>query len=236
MWRTADRADAGAGRGRERPGVGSYLPLGLGARTPEAFASDLVGAMERYSDFRLLSWGQSRALGTTTDASGRTWQLQSFDYEATYGLAPLHGVMTVAVANYEFGYPRPQSYHSGMIWTREVVVPEWDRLAAITAVVQSYVRVVAGRSGSGVRSPVTNAPDYGDDVTEVWDRWSASTDATSREWEEAILGFETCVQPSTGEEVYMPYSTYYPGGVGGGPGGYYLRRPDGGYEHTPVLE
>ncbi|KTG25156.1 hypothetical protein [Haloferax profundi] len=212
-----------------------YPPFGLGNHTPASFVDEYVGAIQQYSSFRILSWGQSRALGTETDATGTTWELHSFDYEATYGIEPMHGVMTAAVANYSIGYPQPRPYHSGMIWMREITLPEWDALAAITAVVQSYIRVVASQPGQGILSPVTNAPDYGADIMDVYQQRSASMDYLGREWEEAILSYETCTQESTGEVVYMPYSSYYPGGVDGGPAGYYIVRSDGSYEHTPVV-
>jgi hypothetical protein len=212
----------------------AYLPFGPGGHTPESFAAEMVRGMESYSDFRLLSWGRSRDLGTETDATGTAWRRKSFEFRSTYGIAPLRGVMTVAVAYYEIGYPRPQPYHSGIVWLREIVDTEWDRLAAIAAVVQSYVRVVSSQPGRGVRSPVTSAPDYGDAILDVYERRSASLDYTGREWQEAILSFETCRLPSTGETVEMPASTYYPAGIDGGPAGFYYPHEDGTFEYAPV--
>ena len=71
---------------------------------------------------------------------------------------------------------------------------------------------------------------------DVYQQRSASQDYLGREWGEAILSFETCRQESTGDVVYMPYSAYYPGGIDGGPAGYYIMNSDGSYEYTPVVE
>jgi hypothetical protein len=225
-----------------------YIPFAQGNHTPASFASMIASAMGETGGFNLISWGRSRDLGTHTDAmeAGEmrletTWELQSFEFQSMYGSGPYRGVMTVAVANYSIGYPREQPYYSGMIWYREVAESERDRLAAITAVVQSYIRVVGHREavGSGITSPVTNAPDYGDDITDiivdVGASQSASRERTHREFSEYIGDYDTCYVPSMGTTAQMPRSTYYPTGLNGGPPGRYVIHEDGTPEYTPPV-
>ncbi|MDE2236596.1 MAG: hypothetical protein KGK30_01790 [Elusimicrobia bacterium] len=182
--------------------------------------------MMGYGDLRVLA---ERPLGSVVDPMGLRWDMKAKECEWSYQGRRFHGVLTGAVANLAgFGY----GSHSGMLGVRYAPVASWQRLSAITAVVQQSIRIAGARPGQSVMLPKNNPIDSSG-IMSSWELRNKVEDRESAHWRQAIMGYEEVRSPSTGQTYDAPLNAWDSTGPEGA--GYYRALPNGGSERLERL-
>jgi hypothetical protein len=160
----------------------------------------------------------SQSLGRFTDAVGATWSFIGREIEAVDRGDRVHAVLEVGTATDAYGD------WVGMAWQRVTRADAWDDLAGQLAAVSRSITILQVQSTGGrLRMPATDATSG--DVSATQDDVESRL---SQDREAATLGYETLVDPTTGDHYDAPLESY-----DAARGGYFVAKPGGDQQLEP---
>lgn len=172
------------------------LPPGM---TTGEFAQFIADVGTPSAGWQLTDWLEQSPVLEATDQGGQIWYTQAFMFSAVANENPFTGQMVVSVANYG-------SSSIGLVWMREALASEWDRLAAITYVAMSNTMSVT----TAPKPPTSDGVNTDDIIMDVFEYRQTVTDEAANQWEETMMGFETVQDQITGEQFWAPLNSYNP--------------------------
>jgi hypothetical protein len=161
---------------------------------------------------------RTESIGRFTDAVGASWTFDGREFDAVANGDNVHGVMEVGTAIDRYGD------WVGMSWQRVAQTAAWSGLAANLAAVSRSITILQVQStGGSLRMPATDASSGQVSATQ-----DDVQSRLSQDRENATLGFETLVDPTTGTHYDAPFEAY-----DSSRGGYFLEKPGGSQQLEP---
>ncbi len=163
-------------------------------------------------------------LPSMTDALGTSWDFKAKEYSAMRSGKAIKGVVTVGLANADYGYGYGSS--SVIAVLREASADQWESLKGVLGVVQESIQITDPRAGQRLVLPAILPHDtallLGSSLQNALENQLVAK-------RDEILGhYEKLKSPSSGERFLVPRNNFVPNGGQGA--GYYRTLPTGSLE------